>query len=211
MGPALAETLPPIVTFPPKVNARSASSVLRTMTKSETDRNHVTRKRRVQLGKVGKRTRRRKEAYHPLRPADPIRHHRWRSGMVLTSYRQEDERGQVRFLLPKGGAFGVRLNRGERRGEKEGRERTASTGEDETGFEDGKDSKTLCVQENSCKCQGTRRRMSKRSPREGGRRAVRTRQDEPFGMATTSAASRGSALAYKSTERAQGGLRDAHN
>ena len=34
MGPAAAETFPPMVTFPPKANARTASSLLSTMTKS---------------------------------------------------------------------------------------------------------------------------------------------------------------------------------
>lgn len=34
MGPAVALMLPPMVTFPPRENARTASSLLRTMTKS---------------------------------------------------------------------------------------------------------------------------------------------------------------------------------
>jgi hypothetical protein len=36
IGPAVAATLPPIVMFPPKEKARTASSELRTMTKSVT-------------------------------------------------------------------------------------------------------------------------------------------------------------------------------
>ena len=34
IGPAVALTLPPMVTFPPRENARTASSLLRTITKS---------------------------------------------------------------------------------------------------------------------------------------------------------------------------------